>query len=303
MTRGELSCEVLVVGAGLGGIAAALAAADRGATVVLGEGRALATVEHREQTEWRFLAGPFTVQVTGTEFDLAWDPGSGVLELALHRGSVELSGPTLSGARRVVQGQFVRVELPRLARPSGARPGAQPVEAAAKTAAKDEEPVAQAVPSSAEAVAAPSSDWRVHLSAGRREAALEALYGEPSLSAALGRATAGELWSLSDAARVGGRPTLARDALVVLRQKHGERGQTAYLLGKVYADQLRGAAEASRWFETYLKEEPAGALAEQALGRLVELQAGTSRGVRAARDYLEKYPSGSYAKFARAALR
>lgn len=279
----------------------------RGATVVLGEGRALAEVEHRDQTSWRFLAGPFTVQVTGTEFDLAWDPGSGVLELALHRGSVELSGPTLAAARRVVQGQFVRVALP----PSGAPQslaGAPPLPATAAGAEtlgaqrigdKSEVKEAAAGTSSVGEGAPGGTDWRAHLAAGRKEAALRAFDAEPSPSAALGRASSRELWSLSDAARVGGRPSLARDALIVLRQKHGERGQTAYLLGKVYADQLRGAAEASRWFETYLKEEPAGALAEQALGRLVELQAGTSRGARAAREYLQKYPSGSYAKFSR----
>lgn len=275
----------------------------RGATVLLGEGRALAEVEHREAAEWRFLAGPFTVQVTGTAFDLAWDPGSGVLELALHRGSVELSGPTLAGARRVVQGQFVRVELPRPKTEMAAKLGAAPAEEAPREAEKAEDVAGAPPPASAGSVSASGEDWRAHLASGRTEAALAALDREQSLAAALDSANRAQLRSLADAARVGGRPTLARDALVLLRQKHGERGQTAYLLGKVYADQLRGAAEASRWFETYLKEEPAGALAEQALGRLVELQAGTSRGARAAREYLSKYPTGSYAKFARDALR
>src|SRR5690606_15871064 len=81
-------------------------------------------------------------------------------------------------------------------------------------------------------------------------------------------------------ARDHGRPELARDALLALRKKHGTHGETAYLLGKVHADQLNSPAEAIRWFDTYLSESPQGALAEQALGRLVELQAAPRVGER-----------------------
>jgi hypothetical protein len=53
----------------------------------------------------------------------------------------------------------------------------------------------------------------------------------------------------------------------------------------------------------YLKEAPGGSLSEQALGRLIELQAGTAAGRKAAQRYLDRYPHGSYAGFARSSLR
>jgi hypothetical protein len=74
------------------------------------------------------------------------------------------------------------------------------------------------------------------------------------------------------------------------------------LLGKISADQLGATSQAITWFETYLKETPGGSLAEQAMGRLAELQAGTAKGQRAAARYLEQYPRGSYANFCRSQL-
>ncbi len=54
------------------------------------------------------------------------------------------------------------------------------------------------------------------------------------------------------------------------------------------------------WFETYLREEPGGSLAEQALGRVMELRRrgapGAARAV--AERYLAAYPRGAYSKLA-----
>lgn len=292
---------------------------ERGATVVLGQGRTLAQIVHESGADWKFLAGPFTVQVTGTEFDLSWDPREQVLELALHQGSVALRGPTLQGARKVHKGEFVRLRVPRgdpsmsASGPATSGPAEDgrdaPTRAKPKPTSGPNPPTADG-PSDASAEkdktekdkAADGETWQGLLAAGKRDAALAAIDRVGSENV-LRSASAEDLWSLSRAARIAGRATLAKDALLALRNKHGSRGQTSYLLGKVHADQLRQNAEAIRWFETYLNEAPNGALAEQALGRLVELQAGTNRGQRAAKRYLEKYPRGSYADFARSSLR
>jgi hypothetical protein len=82
----------------------------------------------------------------------------------------------------------------------------------------------------------------------------------------------------------------------------GARGRSAFLLGKLAADHLGASGEAITWFQTYLAEEPSGGLAEQALGRVVELRhrSGDTAGAKkAAETYLARYPSGAYAALAK----
>jgi hypothetical protein len=266
------------------------------------EGRARASVRPEQEAHWQFLAGPFFVQVTGTEFDLAWDPKARVFELALHEGSVEVAGPSLKSTRRVRQGEFVRIALS----PEGTdasdqhspRAADRPSAPAPATSLSSLETVTDAQPRAKDAT---ESSWPEMLRAGQRKAAFSTL--DRLGPAAFEQAGSQDLWDLAHAARLGGRPELAERALLSLRQKHGARGQTAFLLGKVSADQLNRAPEAIKWFQTYLAEAPQGPLAEQALGRFVELQGGTRAGKRAAKEYLARYPDGAYASFARSLLR
>jgi len=76
------------------------------------------------------------------------------------------------------------------------------------------------------------------------------------------------------------------------------------LLGKIAADQQASYGEAVTWFETYLREEPGGALAEQALGRLLEIKkrSDPSSAKAVAARYLERYPKGAYAALAKSLL-
>lgn len=275
---------------------------NKGATVDLGRGRTLARIKPLEGAKWNFMAGPFQVRVTGTEFDLSWDPDGQVLELALHQGSVLLSGPTLEGERAVRKGQFLRVEVPldREVAPRGSRANDRdPTTADSATVPSSEQNKTSAERSKNGAAV---SDWQKALTDGTPAEAVSAVKAAGE-SHVLSSASSQQLWSLSQSARLSGRPELARDALLALRTRHGTRGQTSYLLGKISADQLGETSEAIAWFETYLKETPGGSLAEQAMGRLAELQAGTSAGQRAAKRYVENYPRGSYANFCRSQLR
>ncbi len=307
----------------------------QGASVVLGRGRTLASVQHTERADWHFSAGPFSVEVTGTSFDLAWDPKLGIFELALHQGAVRLTGPTVQGTRAVEKGEFVRIALSpeQLSgqdasssaetweeaipshqgrpRPVGRRARKRPFEPEASQStgqssnslAVDERRSHQGNDAGdPRGQAEPRPSWQQLLAAGKRTSALAAVQ-RTGTSAAIESASAKQLWSLSQAARLGGQPSLARQVLLALRNDRGAQGRTAFVLGKVAADQLRNHGEAIQWFETYLKEAPTGPLAEQALGRLVELQAGTKKGRRAAKRYLRAFPEGAHASFARSVLR
>lgn len=268
-----------------------------GAELLLARGRALTRVRPQEHARWTLRAGPFTVAVTGTEFEIGWDPETEVFELVLHEGSVRVSGPQLPGERRVNQGEHLRVNLkvPRVAEPQSESDELTQVAPAASPS-----PIGKSL-GSLSASPRDALSWRKALGEGKWREVWEVLDQEGT-ERILEQATAGELSSLADAARLGGRPRLATQALERLRSRYGVREQTAYLLGKIAADQLRSRAEAVRWFEAYLQENPHGTLAEQALGRLIELQPGTGSGRAVARRYLKKYPEGAFSTAARREL-
>jgi ferric-dicitrate binding protein FerR (iron transport regulator) len=83
---------------------------SRGARVLVERGRAAVNVTQRYGSAWSFLGGPFEVRVTGTRFELDWDPASEVLELEMRQGTVEVRGP-IGGAVSVHAGQRFRAEL------------------------------------------------------------------------------------------------------------------------------------------------------------------------------------------------
>jgi ferric-dicitrate binding protein FerR (iron transport regulator) len=82
---------------------AVIGTTKRGARVRLEEGRARFTVAHRPKTEWSVEAGPFTVVVHGTVFDVGWSRETGALVVDLLIGSVTIRGP-VSGRSGTVAG-------------------------------------------------------------------------------------------------------------------------------------------------------------------------------------------------------
>src|SRR5262249_28883751 len=76
-----------------------------GARVVLGGGLLRARVVHRPRARWSVAAGPYTIEVTGTAFDVGWQGEGERLDLRLHDGSVIVKGPALGDGIRVAAGQ------------------------------------------------------------------------------------------------------------------------------------------------------------------------------------------------------
>jgi len=115
-------------------------------------------------------------------------------------------------------------------------------------------------------------------------------------------AAADELLDLAHAARLSGRADVDRRALLACRNRYrgGPAATAAYYLGT-----MSPPAEAARWFETYLEEQPKGVLASVAAGRLIESyqRAGDGTAARgAATRYLASYPNGPQAALARQVL-
>jgi hypothetical protein len=311
----------------------------RGATVLLEKGRLGAEVVHvGAETRWDVHAGPFEVRVVGTKFDASWDPSGETFELAMREGVVVVKGPLLQGGRELHAGEHLRVSVrqgslelrnndsvgaasgPTSTGTSGEAPSNVPsatesssavaagsvpdqsasADPATPTQALREAPLATAPAISASATSGAS--WRELAAAGRYNEALAAAE-HAGFAQEIERASAQDLASLADAARYGGRPALAKQALLAQRRRFGARGASAFVLGKIAADQQGAGGEAARWFETYLSEDPNGALAEQALGRLLQLRKGDpALGRATAERYLARYPKGAQAALARSLI-
>jgi hypothetical protein len=299
-----------------------------GAGVLLEQGSVEASVVHTgADTAWALRAGPFDVQVTGTRFEAAWDPVHETFDITMREGSVIVRGPVLSSARALVAGEHLRISVRdrvlalETSQPSAPPPSAAPVVSVALAAPI--EPAAAPLPlvpgtNAVAATAAPRGaatgldaaprgtdqepSWRELAAAGKYKQAFEATE-RVGFMQEVERASSADISTLVDVARFAGRPALAREALLAQRRRFGARGRSAFLIGKTAADQQGNAAEGVRWFEIYLSEEPGGALAEQALGRIMELTKKDSGAARSAAErYLAHYPSGSYAGLARSIL-
>ncbi len=275
-----------------------------GATVVLEDGSLGVAVVHHDASRWHVAAGPFTVIVTGTKFDVRWSNPEQTLALDLHEGSVTVLGPSLGPTgRRVMPGESLRVSVAEAR--AGAPPPAPeaPGETAVAPATRDD----GAKTASGDTSALGHGAWK--------QLALEARYAE-ALAAAEAegfetvcrRASAADLLLLGDTARFAGSPKRAEQALQLARARPGgkhEAAMSAFTLGRIAYDERQRYREAARWFQSYLREEPAGGLAREASGRLIEAERAAGD-VAAAREsaatYLSKYPAGPHAALARSVL-
>lgn len=284
------------------GTSARVASLDtQGAHLVLEKGRAVAAVVHRPDSRWRVDVGPFQVAVVGTRFDVSWDAAARVMELKLDQGAVRVSGGMLSEALEVRAGQRLRafaddarVEL------SG---GDEDERAAPVPSTGNEQPQTPALDSAhnAPAAAAPAISsgvsaplWRTLAAAGKFRDALAAAE-QAGFEAECRRASGADLLALADAARLSGSAARAEQAYTAARSKLPGGGRASYGLGLVAFDQRGDFVRAARYFETYLREQPSGALRAEATGRLMEAwqRAGRiSEARQVAQQYLSRYPQG-----------
>ena len=228
-----------------------------GARILLESGEARARIVHAPGTAWSIEAGPFTIAVTGTAFDVGWRADEGTLDVRMIEGVVVVRGPQApegvvlhAGQRLVAGGAEASLRIDTTAAPerstsptaepaapsASTKPPAAPVQDGPPQLAPSPSPSAAAAPvtmggappnppapsSGAGSAAKPEPSapptWAQRVAAGDFAGVL-AEADARGIDAALDGASLADLGALADAARYRGRFDLARRALVVERAR------------------------------------------------------------------------------------
>jgi TolA-binding protein len=286
----------------------------RGSRIALTDGSIDVRVRHRPDTAWRFDAGPFTVDVRGTSFHLAFDATRGRLALHMMTGVVEVRGATDARVFTLRAGESLE-----LFSSPGRKPAAEPaqaVEAAAEgtfspqeapTAQPPAAPVRRRVPHVEPGEAPVGTEPWPRLIARGDFAAVVHQAERRGLDATVAGASAADLSALADAARYTKRNDLARQALLSLRARFpgtSRASDAAFFLGRLAELTSSSGAAALSWYETYLGESKRGPYTGEALGREIVLLARSDRdrARKAAQTYLERFPKGAQAALAKSLL-
>jgi len=304
-----------------------------GSRVLLESGRAHVNVTHRPAAKWVVDAGPYSVHVVGTEFDVRWSGSEEVLDVQMQRGTVIVRGPLARGGLTVEGGQHLVANVKDGEIFLDATPGALPAareespeptfavapEVAAATppaaagpaphAARSRAVAVRGMPSVAPAPVAADMNWSTLIKQGDFHGVL-ADAEQRGLARTLETASAADLNLLADAARYVRRGDVARRTLLAERERFpgsASAREAAFFLGGLAEDDpgVTSAKAAVEWYERYMKDLPHGNYAAQALGRqmiLVHKLQGAGAARPIATQYLERFPKGPYADAARKLL-
>ncbi len=269
----------------------------RGAEMLLERGSAEAHVRHTAVSAWRFAAGPYSVDVTGTAFRVEWEPSAARFDLSMREGRVVLRGPRCAEGLAVRDRDEVHADV--LARTLTVGPRVAVARAPALPVVSSPTPEVPILV----APSPPPSRTRVsHAVRPREDRGAHVAVAAPEVS------EAEALLRQADSLRVASQGMRAREILLDVRRRFegsASASRAAFVLGVLSLETFHAPAESARWFELYLREAPDGPLAREALGRRVQSlqQAGDDEGARAAAErYLASDSEGPFAPFARGIL-
>ncbi len=283
--------------------------------VDLSKGHVRCRVHGNGETGWVVRAGTYRVRVTGTEFSVDWDPGAAQLDVGVDYGSVLVFGAALGehgvklsggdhlsvGGARTTIAKNKMIEEDRGEETEEEEQGGQDL--------------VQTPPSNAERErsrpARPRPYKHTPKELGWRELYAEKDYNkvvdlitDQGLEQFIAGAGSKDLWRVGKAARYTRRGDVAHRVLegLVDRFPGTKDAQNAtFVLGRVAMELQKNPRAAQKWFTQYLSQSPRGPLAEEALGRLIDVcrQTGQNAAARKhAERYLSRYPTGPYAQLA-----
>lgn len=279
-----------------GGVAS-LHEVDDDAEVVLETGSIALDARGASKQRVAVRAGTFRVASEDASASVRFDPKAQTLDVEVVEGTVVVISSGTS--RTVVAGEtvhFPRVEV--VEGPKIVAPEPEPAESKP----------AEAPPREGKVRRPKGASWRSLAKDGKHAEAVAAAEAQ-GFAGILESASAAELLELARAARYAKSTKRAKQALSSVRErfpKSASAARAAYALGRVAFDYERDYGSAAKWFAKYLDEQPSGALAREALGRLVESQHRSGAHAAAKKNgqqYLDRYPDGPHADIARKATR
>jgi len=270
-----------------------------GARLRVEDGRAYFHVVHKERARWNVAAGPYSVEVTGTHFNVSWSAAEQRFELSLEGGSVIVRGPQMPQGVRLAAGQTVVAT----AEPSMFRiisPG-KTDEARPRLELEEQLVTSGFKPQRAHPAGARKAlSWTERVGAGEFDSVLAEARAR-GLDTVLRQAPLSDLVALADAGRYSHEVALAQRALMAQRERFArsrDAHNAAFLLGRLSEDQASKSQDALSWYERYLREAPNGSFAPEALGRkmiVIHQERGLAAALPIARAYLSRFPRGPYA--------
>jgi FecR protein len=297
-----------------------------GAQVALERGTVKAQVKHRATTSYSVQAGPYTVDVIGTRFEVKWEPAAGVFSVSVFEGLVRVKcaetglAPTeVKGGEQLTSHRSAQGWSAELSRTAGEIEANKQSKGAAEvplqmtespTAGEDEAvpPLKMTSKKRGPVVAEPRAekpDW-VHLAdSGDAPGALKAVRAL-GLTRVLQMATSAELLTLASAARSANDVLTSTKALEKCRQRFPSSRASALAAFEFarFARERGDRSAADLWLHRYLQESPKGPLAREAHGRLLEdaAEVDVTSARELARKYLGLYPEGPHSALAKSLL-
>ena len=306
-------------------------ATTKNVKIVLNHGRISATIKKNTGIKWSVEAGPYQVRVTGTKFSVFWSEDKALFNVNVKEGSVFITGNGLDNGVTLAAGNRLHINrkkgimslepvkekseevLSSLHAQEAAGPLDQHPLSEEPPRAVAIEPVLQAEADHAgdsgdqPKKESGSAEWKGLVNKGKYSEAMNAV-DQKKFNQMLATSGLSDLVQLADAARYAGRGDEAQKALMAIRERFGETKRAklaAFLLGRVALELNDNPHEGIKWLNTYLKEDPNGPLAEEALGRLIIAYMKSGQKKKAsdcAESYLESYANGAFAEIAKTAL-
>jgi len=284
-----------------GGRARVVSTDMHGARILLEEGTAGVHVIPRSGNQWSFVGGPFEVAVLGTQFDVSWNPHEQSFGVELREGHVRIRSDCMVAERDL--------HAPASFHGSCSSPGATNGPPTPPISPPEQTPVEVVHPEERQRPSVTSipvriAAWRIALMDGESRMAAEQAQSV-GISQLAAEASSTELLDLASAARLAGASSFATTLYNTVRSRHfgtTSAAIAAFHLGRMAFDGRGAWNDAASWFAIYLREQPGGSLAAEALGRSIECadrMGATEKARGLSQRYLERFPNGAHAPIAR----